>query len=97
MARRAAIASALADAGWRAATPAAIVRDASRPTQQVWRGSLAEMAAGAAIVEGDGAATIVIGEVAALRLAGTSTMARRNAVGRTARSAKRVVNTRKRA
>jgi uroporphyrin-III C-methyltransferase len=70
--RRAAIARRLLDRGWPAATPAAIVADASRPDQQTWRGTIGDLAsgeeAGAETMRGDGPATIVIGEVAALDL-----------------------------
>ncbi len=64
--RRDALAALLIEGGWRRATPAALVVDASRPDQQIWRGTLGEMAAGRAEVAGDGAGTIVIGRVAAL-------------------------------
>jgi uroporphyrin-III C-methyltransferase/precorrin-2 dehydrogenase/sirohydrochlorin ferrochelatase len=66
--RRAALARVLLDRGWRDDTPAALVADASRPEQQVWRGTLGEVAAGNAVISGDGPATMVIGEVAALSL-----------------------------
>jgi siroheme synthase len=70
--RRAAIARRLLDRGWPAATPAAIVADASRPDQETWRGTIGDLAsgeeAGAEPIRGDGPATIVIGEVAALDL-----------------------------
>src|SRR5262249_21260051 len=42
--RSAAIACHLIDRGWSRGTPAAIVVDATRPEQQVWRGTLDELA-----------------------------------------------------
>ncbi len=68
VARRAAIAACLLARGWAKATPAAIIADASRPGQQVWRGTLADLAAERAVNSGDAAATIVVGEVASLAL-----------------------------
>jgi uroporphyrin-III C-methyltransferase/precorrin-2 dehydrogenase/sirohydrochlorin ferrochelatase len=70
--RRVAHARHLIDRGWAASTPAAIVAEASRPQQQVWRGTLGELAAGMASVDGDGPAAIVIGEVAALSLSASA-------------------------
>jgi uroporphyrin-III C-methyltransferase/precorrin-2 dehydrogenase/sirohydrochlorin ferrochelatase len=67
--RRVAIARRLIDRGWPADTPAAIVASATRPDQQTWRGTIAELAGDATAVPGwnnDGAASIVIGKVAAL-------------------------------
>jgi uroporphyrin-III C-methyltransferase len=66
--RRAPLASRLIDRGWSRETPAAIVADASLPQQQVWRGTLDDLASDRAHVEGDGPATIVVGAVAALAL-----------------------------
>jgi uroporphyrin-III C-methyltransferase len=68
----AAIACALIERGWRRSTPAAIVVNASRPDQQVWRGTLDELAFDRADMAIGGAGTIVIGDVAALNLAGES-------------------------
>jgi uroporphyrin-III C-methyltransferase / precorrin-2 dehydrogenase / sirohydrochlorin ferrochelatase len=64
--RRAALASRLIDRGWRRRTPAAIVVDASRPTQTVWNGTLEELTAEQLDVENGGPGTIVVGEVVAL-------------------------------
>jgi uroporphyrin-III C-methyltransferase / precorrin-2 dehydrogenase / sirohydrochlorin ferrochelatase len=64
--RSAAIASLLIDRGWARGTPAAIVVDATREQQRVWRGTLDELAADRVDIEGDGAGTIVIGDVVAL-------------------------------
>jgi len=68
LARRTAIAARLIARGWSPETPAAIVADASLPQQQVWRGTLEDLAAGRALLAGDGPASIVIGAVAALDL-----------------------------
>ena len=62
--RRARIGGTLLAAGWRAATPAAIVRDATLATQTVWTGRL-DALAGAP--DADGPGTIVIGDVVTLR------------------------------
>ena len=66
--RRASLASRLIDRGWSRETPAAVVADASLPQQQVWRGTLDDLALDRARVEGNGPATIVVGAVAALAL-----------------------------
>jgi uroporphyrin-III C-methyltransferase/precorrin-2 dehydrogenase/sirohydrochlorin ferrochelatase len=66
--RSAAIASLLIDRGWRRGTPAAIVVDGTRPDQQVWRGTLDQLAADRVTVSGSGAGTIVIGDVVAIGL-----------------------------
>jgi len=61
--RRAAIAQRLVDRGWQAGIPAAIVMDASRPTQTVWRGTLGDLASESVDIDGDSPGTIVIGQV----------------------------------
>jgi uroporphyrin-III C-methyltransferase len=66
--RSAAIACHLIDRGWSRGTPAAIIVDASRPQQQVWRGTLDELARDAMTMDGCGAGTIVIGDVVAIGL-----------------------------
>jgi uroporphyrin-III C-methyltransferase/precorrin-2 dehydrogenase/sirohydrochlorin ferrochelatase len=66
--RRRELASQLLERGWAGSTPAAIVADGSRLTQQVWRGTLEQIVADGAVIEGDGPAVIVIGEVAGLDL-----------------------------
>ena len=71
--RSAAIACRLIDRGWSRRTPAAVIVDASRPEQQVWRGTLDQLAAdgvatGAFAVDSGGAGTIVIGDVVAIGL-----------------------------
>jgi uroporphyrin-III C-methyltransferase / precorrin-2 dehydrogenase / sirohydrochlorin ferrochelatase len=52
--------------GWPKLCPAAIVADASRPDQQVWRGTVDDLAAGRVSLEGDAAATIVVGAVVSI-------------------------------
>ena len=64
--RRAALARRLIDRGWHGGTPAAIVIDASRPTQTVWRGTLEDLASERVDIEQDGPGTIVIGQVVAV-------------------------------
>lgn len=56
----------LIERGWAPRTPAAVVADASRPDQQVWRGTLGDLASGHAGMPAGAAATIVVGGVAAL-------------------------------
>ena len=68
LARSAAIASLLIERGWSRGTPAAIVVDASKPDQQVWRGTLDLLAADAVAIDGGGAGTIVVGDVVAIGL-----------------------------
>ena len=62
------IACQLIDRGWRRTTPAAIIVDATRPEQQVWRGTLDHLAEDAVTIDGFGAGTIVIGDVVAIGL-----------------------------
>jgi uroporphyrin-III C-methyltransferase len=64
--RSAAIASLLIDRGWARGTPAAVIVDATRPQQQVWRGRLDALADDAVEITGNGPGTIVIGDVVAL-------------------------------
>jgi uroporphyrin-III C-methyltransferase / precorrin-2 dehydrogenase / sirohydrochlorin ferrochelatase len=68
--RRVALARELIARGWAGSTPSAIVLDASRPTQDVWRGTLDEIAIERVDAEHEGAGTIVVGEVVALSAAG---------------------------
>jgi uroporphyrin-III C-methyltransferase/precorrin-2 dehydrogenase/sirohydrochlorin ferrochelatase len=70
VARRTLLASQLVDRGWSRGTAAAIVAVGSRPTQQVWRGSLGELADAVVTLADDAPAVIVVGEVAALQLTG---------------------------
>jgi uroporphyrin-III C-methyltransferase/precorrin-2 dehydrogenase/sirohydrochlorin ferrochelatase len=64
--RSAAIACRLIDLGWSRGTPAAVIVDASRPRQQVWRGTIDQMASDTVSIDGGGAGTIVIGDVVAV-------------------------------
>jgi uroporphyrin-III C-methyltransferase/precorrin-2 dehydrogenase/sirohydrochlorin ferrochelatase len=70
------IAQALISHGWSSATPAAIVADASKPEQHVWRGYLSQLAGrdGCAKASGftnrQGPGTIVVGATAGLALTG---------------------------
>jgi uroporphyrin-III C-methyltransferase len=66
--RSAAIACQLIDRGWSRGTPAAIVVDASKPQQQVWRGTLDELARDEVALDSSGAGTIVIGNVVTIGL-----------------------------
>jgi uroporphyrin-III C-methyltransferase / precorrin-2 dehydrogenase / sirohydrochlorin ferrochelatase len=68
--RRAEIATELLAAGWDRVLPVAIVADGTLPRQQVWRGTLSDLADGRADVAGGGPALLVIGKVAALDLTG---------------------------
>jgi uroporphyrin-III C-methyltransferase len=61
--RSTAIASRLIDRGWAHSTPAAVIVDASKPEQQIWHGTLDQLASDAAQLDGDGPGTIVIGDV----------------------------------
>lgn len=65
--RAAAIAGTLIDCGWSRGTPAAVIVEATRPNQTIWKGRLDELAADR-IVPDDGAGTIVVGDVVALGL-----------------------------
>jgi uroporphyrin-III C-methyltransferase / precorrin-2 dehydrogenase / sirohydrochlorin ferrochelatase len=82
--RSAAIACLLIDRGWSRRTPAAIVVDASKPEQQVWRGTLDQLASDAVEIEGSGAGTIVIGDVVTVGLRSADSAY----VGRSFRAAK---------
>jgi uroporphyrin-III C-methyltransferase / precorrin-2 dehydrogenase / sirohydrochlorin ferrochelatase len=64
--RRVALSRELIARGWAGSTPSAIVLDASRPTQAVWRGTLEEIATERVDAEPEGVGTIVVGEVVAL-------------------------------
>ena len=68
MGRSAAIACRLIDRGWARGTPAAVIVDASRPEQHVWRGTLDQLGRGAVAVDAGGAGTIVIGDVVTIGL-----------------------------
>jgi uroporphyrin-III C-methyltransferase/precorrin-2 dehydrogenase/sirohydrochlorin ferrochelatase len=62
--RSAAIATTLIEQGWSPDTPVAIVVDASAASQQVWRGTVGELAEKGN--ESSGPGTIIIGEVVSL-------------------------------
>ena len=47
-----------------------LVAEGTLPTEQVWRGTLGELASGQAALDTDGPAILVIGAVAALNLNG---------------------------
>ena len=79
--RSAAIGSLLIDRGWSRGTPSAVIVDATRPEQQVWRGTLDDLAADRVEIEASGAGTIVIGDVVALATA-ASVEAEQQAIGR---------------
>ena len=66
IARRAALAARLIDCGWDEETPAAIIENASKPGERVWRGTLGTLGSGQVDLDDDGPGTIVIGDVAAL-------------------------------
>jgi siroheme synthase len=66
--RRSALARCLTLRGWSPRTGAAIVAGASLPQQQVWRGTLGDLASDGVQIDGDDPAVIVVGEVAALSL-----------------------------
>ncbi len=66
IARRADLAHRLIARGWSAATPAAIIVDASKPGQSVWLGTLDLLAGDHMELESDGPGTIIVGEVVSL-------------------------------
>lgn len=61
--RSAALASRLIDRGWARATPAAVIVDASMPGQQVWCGTLDDLASDRVEIDAAGPGTIVVGKV----------------------------------
>lgn len=63
LANAAALAGRLVARGWAAATPVAVVVDASTPRQQAWRGTLDDLAGGRATIVTSGPGTIVVGDV----------------------------------
>jgi len=73
--RSAAVASVLIDNGWPRGTPAAIVVDGTRPQQQVWRGTLDDLAADCVVIDSCGAGIIVVGEVVTLGMYAAAGMA----------------------
>jgi siroheme synthase len=75
LARRAELAGILLKRGWSPGVPAALIAEASTARQEVWRGNLEALAAGGAQVSSDGPALFVVGEVAAIALAGEAVSA----------------------
>jgi uroporphyrin-III C-methyltransferase/precorrin-2 dehydrogenase/sirohydrochlorin ferrochelatase len=67
----ASIASRLVDAGWSRRTPVAVITDASTPRQQVWRGTLDDLAAAGVDFDPSSAGTIVVGEVVTVSMQAT--------------------------
>ena len=61
--RSVAIACRLIDAGWSRGTPVAVITDATTAAQQVWRGTLDDLAEDRVVVDSRSAGTIVIGDV----------------------------------
>jgi len=61
--RSATLASRLIDRGWARETPAAVIVDASMPRQQVWRGTLDDLASDRVEIDAAGPGTIVVGQV----------------------------------
>jgi uroporphyrin-III C-methyltransferase/precorrin-2 dehydrogenase/sirohydrochlorin ferrochelatase len=74
LSRRAALAGCLVNRGWAPETPAAIVVAASLPEQQVWRGTIRDLAGGRSTVDGGGPATLIVGETARLALTAAGVM-----------------------
>jgi uroporphyrin-III C-methyltransferase / precorrin-2 dehydrogenase / sirohydrochlorin ferrochelatase len=66
LANRAGIARALADGGWSARTPAAVIIGASRPGEAAWRGTLDGLDGENLVEPGELPGIIVVGAVAAL-------------------------------
>jgi uroporphyrin-III C-methyltransferase/precorrin-2 dehydrogenase/sirohydrochlorin ferrochelatase len=67
-ARRAELAHMMIERGWPRTTPAAMVADGTRASQQVWRGTLQALTQGDAVIDGGAPALLVVGAVAALTL-----------------------------
>jgi len=61
-------------AGWRGATPAAVVFDASRPEQKIWEGTLDDLAVSPPDRASGASGVIVIGDVVGLRSRLTRTL-----------------------
>ena len=69
--RRMTLARELLDRGWSERIPTAMVADGTLPQQQVWRGTLGELARTGGSLDGDGPGLIVVGQVAGLDLRST--------------------------
>jgi uroporphyrin-III C-methyltransferase / precorrin-2 dehydrogenase / sirohydrochlorin ferrochelatase len=87
LARSSAHACRLIDRGWSRRTPAAVIMDASTASQQVWRGTLDDLAAErlALPAGGKGAGTIVIGDVVTVGMQAAQAQAQVPAAARAAR------------
>ena len=69
--RSAAIASHLMSSGWSRTTPAAVVTNASTPRQDVWRGTLDDLAAERIDLNLSSAGTLVVGDVVTVSMEAT--------------------------
>ncbi|MEO8259601.1 MAG: uroporphyrinogen-III C-methyltransferase [Acidobacteriota bacterium] len=69
VARRGALAGRMIAGGWASTTPAAIVVDASKPTQAMWRGTLGALSAAPGGIDTQAPGTIVVGAVVSLAAA----------------------------
>ena len=70
--RSVAIACRLIDAGWSRGTPVAVITDATTAAQQVWRGTLDDLAEDRVVVDSRSAGTIVIGDVVSVGVGQTA-------------------------
>jgi len=70
--RSVAIACRLIDAGWSRRTPVAVITDATTAAQQVWRGTLDDLAEDRVVVDSRSAGTIVIGDVVSVGVGQTA-------------------------
>ena len=64
--RTASIARVLIERGWSRGTPVAVIVDATRPQQQVWRGTLDGLVSERLEIDATGAGKIVVGDVVAV-------------------------------
>ena len=70
--RSVAIACRLIDASWSRRTPVAVITDATTATQQIWRGTLDDLAEDRVVVNSRSAGTIVIGDVVSVGVGQTA-------------------------
>jgi uroporphyrin-III C-methyltransferase/precorrin-2 dehydrogenase/sirohydrochlorin ferrochelatase len=82
MGRSTSIAGRLIDRGWSPGTPAAVIVDAWKDSQQAWVGTLERLRTEAVAVDRGGAGTIVIGDVVAIGLQHVARDEKRVHVGR---------------
>jgi uroporphyrin-III C-methyltransferase/precorrin-2 dehydrogenase/sirohydrochlorin ferrochelatase len=80
LARSASLACALVERGWSRGTPAAVVVDGTRAQQQVWRGTLDDLAFERIDLDSNGPATIVVGDVVAVGVTLEARSSRRRSV-----------------